>query len=127
MPLTVITMFIALLGLGGVPGTNGFISKFLLFSAGMESGLWWLVVIGVINSVLSMVYYLNVMNSLIGKPAQTTQLAKEAPPLMLGVTVAMAILVILFGIWPDSMIQYATEAAKAITVDLPKYVKVIMP
>ena len=127
MPITVITMFVALLGLGGVPGTNGFISKFLLFGAGLESGLWWLVLIGALNSALSMVYYLRVMKTLIGKPDKIPQHAKEAPPLMLGVTVAMAILIILFGIWPASMIQYATEAANAITVNLPKYVKVIMP
>jgi len=127
MPLTVITMFIALLGLGGVPGTNGFISKFLLFSSGMESGLWWLVIIGVINSVISMVYYLRVMISLVGKPITAPQNTKEAPLLMLSVTVVMAILVVLFGVLPDSMIQYATEAAKAITVNLPKYVKVILP
>jgi multicomponent Na+:H+ antiporter subunit D len=127
MPITVITMFIALLGLGGIPGTNGFISKFLLFSAGMESGLWWLVLIGALNSALSMAYYLRVMKTLIGKPSKVPPHAKEAPPLMLGVTVTMAILIILFGIWPASMIQYATEAANAITVNLPKYVKVIMP
>jgi multicomponent Na+:H+ antiporter subunit D len=127
MPITVITMFVALLGLGGVPGTNGFISKFLLFGAGLESGLWWLVLIGALNSALSMVYYLRVMKTLIGKSDKIPQHAKEAPPLMLGVTVAMAILIILFGIWPASMIQYATEAANAITVNLPKYVKVIMP
>ena len=126
MPITSLTMFIALLGLGGVPGTNGFISKFLLFGSAIEPGYWWLMVIAVLNSALSMVYYLRAMKALVGQPKEALKATKEAPPLMLGVTVAMATLIILFGVWPAPMIAYATEAAKAL-LNLSNYVKVILP
>ncbi len=45
---------------------------------------------------------------------------------MLGVTVSMATLVILFGVWPAPMISYASEAARVL-FNLTNYVKVIMP
>jgi NADH-quinone oxidoreductase subunit M/multicomponent Na+:H+ antiporter subunit D len=127
MPVTSFTMFIALLGLGGVPGTNGFISKYILFGAAIGPGFWWLTVIGVLNSALSMVYYLRIMKALVGPPRANLKATKEAPPLMLGVTVAMATLIILFGIWPSPIIEYATEAARSLTTNLPNYIKVIIP
>jgi proton-translocating NADH-quinone oxidoreductase chain N len=126
MPITSLTMFIALLGLGGVPGTAGFISKYLLFGSALAPGYWWLTVIAVLNSALSMVYYLRVMKGLVGQPKEVLKATKEAPPLMLGVTVAMATLIILFGVWPAPMIAYATEAGKAL-LNLTNYVKVILP
>jgi multicomponent Na+:H+ antiporter subunit D len=126
MPITSLTMFIALLGLGGVPGTAGFISKYLLFGSALAPGYWWLTVIAVLNSALSMVYYLRVMKGLVGQPKEALKATKEAPPLMLGVTVAMATLIILFGVWPAPMIAYATEAGKAL-LNLTNYVKVILP
>jgi hypothetical protein len=44
---------------------------------------------------------------------------------MLGVTVSMATLVILFGIWPEPIISYASEAARVLFNN--NYIKVIMP
>jgi formate hydrogenlyase subunit 3/multisubunit Na+/H+ antiporter MnhD subunit len=126
MPITTLTMFIAMLGLGGVPGTAGFISKYLLFGAAIEPGFWWVTVVAVLNSALSMVYYLRVMKATVGQQKEPLKASKEAPPLMLGVTVAMATLIILFGVWPAPMIAYATEAAKAL-LNLTNYIRVIIP
>jgi hypothetical protein len=67
------------------------------------------------------------MLTLISEPIESLKGLKEAPPLMLGVTVAMATLVVLFGLWPEPVINYATEAAKALIDNLPRYIKVIMP
>lgn len=125
MPITSLTMFIAMMGLGGVPGTNGFISKFILFSSAFGVGLWWLGLLGVLNSALSMAYYLRFLKTLISRPAEAVSGLKEAPSLMLGVTVSMATLVILFGIWPEPLISYASEAARALFNN--NYIKVIMP
>src|SRR5436309_7038478 len=50
-----------LLSLAGVPGTAGFAGKFFIFRAGLESGLVWLTVIGVITTVISFYYYLYVI------------------------------------------------------------------
>jgi NADH-quinone oxidoreductase subunit N len=126
MPATSLTMVVALLGLGGVPGTAGFISKYIVFGSALVPGLWWLTLVGVLNSALSMVYYLKVVRTMIGQPTEGVKSMKEAPPLMLGVTVAMATLIILFGVWPAPTIAYASEAARSLT-NLSSYIKVILP
>jgi proton-translocating NADH-quinone oxidoreductase chain N len=127
MPITSLCLFITLLGLGGVPATNGFVSKFILFNSAIGEGMAWLAIVGILNSALSMGYYLRVMLTLISEPIESLKGLKEAPPLMLGVTVAMATLVVLFGLWPEPVISYATEAAKALIDNLPSYIKVIIP
>lgn len=48
---------ICLLSLAGVPPMAGFFAKFVLFAAAWEQGLTWLVVFGVINSLISIGYY----------------------------------------------------------------------
>jgi len=126
MPITTLTLFIAFLGLGGVPTTNGFISKYILFGSAMGAGLWWLTLLGVLNSAFSMAYYLRVMKTLISEPIEAVKGLKEAPALMLAVTVAMATLIIMFGVWPEPTAYYANEAAKALVTNLDKYIGVIM-
>jgi formate hydrogenlyase subunit 3/multisubunit Na+/H+ antiporter MnhD subunit len=126
MPITTLTLFIAFLGLGGIPTTNGFISKYILFGSAVGAGLWWLTLLGVLNSAFSMAYYLRVMKTLISEPVESVKGLKEAPALMLAVTVAMATLIIIFGVWPEPTAYYANEAAKALGSNLDKYIGVIM-
>jgi NADH-quinone oxidoreductase subunit N len=53
-----IFMSVALLSLGGIPPAAGFIGKLLLFRAAIDAGLIWLAVIGVINAIVALYYYL---------------------------------------------------------------------
>jgi len=126
MPITTITLFIALLGLGGVPGTGGFISKLFLFSSAIPAGYMWLTVLGVLNSAFSMGYYLMTMYKLISKPDRDVAGFHEAPIAMLAVTVAMAILVLWTGVLPSTTISLAEAGAKALVENLATYVGVIM-
>jgi NADH-quinone oxidoreductase subunit N len=63
-PLAALAMTIFLLSLGGIPPLAGFFGKFYVFSAAVQAydqQLLWLVVVGVLNSVLSIFYYLRVV------------------------------------------------------------------
>ena len=60
-PVLAFTLLIALMSLGGVPPLVGFLGKLYLFFAAVESGFTWLVVIGVLMSVVSIYYYLKVL------------------------------------------------------------------
>ena len=84
--LTTLSLFVALMGLGGVPATNGFISKFVLFNSAIGSGLAWLAIVGVLNSALSMYYYLKTIIALYGKPGEETPKVHEAPLLIVRFT-----------------------------------------
>jgi NADH-quinone oxidoreductase subunit N len=63
-PLIAIVFTLALLSLAGIPLTAGFMSKFYLVLAGMKSGLWILVASLVINSVISLYYYLRIIKAM---------------------------------------------------------------
>ena len=60
-PLIALCMAIFMFSLAGIPLTAGFISKFYIFSAAMQSGFMWLVIMAVINSMISLYYYLGVV------------------------------------------------------------------
>jgi proton-translocating NADH-quinone oxidoreductase chain N len=126
MPLTTAGLFIALMGLGGVPATAGFISKFMLFGSAIEADLTWLTVAGVLNSAFSMAYYLRVIKNLIGEPSDTVKDLKEAPTLMVAVTSIMALLVILFGIYPEPAVHYAQLASEALVSGLSSYIGAVL-
>ena len=124
MPLTALALFVAVLSLGGVPTTSGFISKFVLFNSAFDVGLGWLAAIALINSALSMGYYLRVMRNLFSKPAEGV-LVHESPPLMVGVTLAMAFLIIVFGLWPAPLIDFATGAGNALVQGAAHYISAV--
>ncbi|NIO09644.1 MAG: NADH-quinone oxidoreductase subunit N, partial [Deltaproteobacteria bacterium] len=57
-PFLAAAMFLFLLSLAGVPPLAGFIGKLYLFVAAIEQELYTLLVVGLINIVISMYYYL---------------------------------------------------------------------
>ena len=60
-PTLALMMLAAFLSLTGMPPFGGFVAKVIIFAAGVEAGYVWLVVIGIINSMIAVYYYLNVL------------------------------------------------------------------
>ncbi|HSR46553.1 MAG TPA: proton-conducting transporter membrane subunit, partial [Anaerolineales bacterium] len=54
-------LLVAMLSLAGMPPLAGFVSKFYVFAAAVESGLVWLAVIGVLNAIIGLYYYMTVL------------------------------------------------------------------
>ncbi|MCD6480131.1 hypothetical protein J7L65_05035 [Candidatus Bathyarchaeota archaeon] len=123
MPFTSLSLSIALLGLGGVPTTNGFVSKFILFSSAIGAGMPILAVIGVLNSALSMAYYLRVIITLAARGEAS---AEEAPAIMVGISLLMALLIVIFGVWPQPVIRYADIASKCLLQGVGRYLSAVM-
>lgn len=59
-----VAMTVFLLSLTGVPPFAGFVGKFYLFTAAIEANLVWLAVVGIINSVISLFYYMRVVKAM---------------------------------------------------------------
>lgn len=51
-------MLLAMLSLAGIPPLGGFIAKTLVFAAAVKSGLVWLAIIGILNAIVGLYYYL---------------------------------------------------------------------
>jgi NADH-quinone oxidoreductase subunit N len=95
-PGLALMMLAAFLSLTGMPPFAGFVAKVVVFAAGIQAGYTWLVVIGIINSVIGVYYYLNVMKYvyLYRMPNQD----EENYPVPLTRPYAIALIVLVFGV-----------------------------
>ncbi|MDF5726980.1 MAG: NAD(P)H-quinone oxidoreductase subunit N [Rhizonema sp. PD38] len=69
-PLLTLGLSISLLSLGGIPPLAGFFGKIYLFWAGWQAGLYRLVLLGLITSVISIYYYIRVVKMMVVKEPQ---------------------------------------------------------
>jgi NAD(P)H-quinone oxidoreductase subunit 2 len=68
------------LSLGGIPPLAGFFGKIYLFWAGWQAGLYWLVLLGLITSVVSIYYYIRVVKMMVVKePQEMSEVVKNYP------------------------------------------------
>ncbi|TWU60685.1 Na(+)/H(+) antiporter subunit D [Rubripirellula tenax] len=112
MPWTAFAWAIGGLGLIGVPMTAGFISKWLLLTAVLESNRWPVAVLMLISSLLALIYVWRVVETLyFAEPSERVKQATEAPLQMLVPTYFVLSLVIVFGVWTTYSAGLAAEAA----------------
>ena len=80
-----------MLGMAGFPLTGGFFGKLFVFSAAYEAGDWWLVLVGVAATALSLAYYLNIVRWLYMRSGAELRLAPAggSPPREIALGVAV--------------------------------------
>jgi NADH-quinone oxidoreductase subunit N len=112
-PGVALAMTLFLLSLGGVPPTGGFFGKFYLFKAAMESPqLTWLVVVGVLNSVISVYYYLRIVVAMYFKDASRPLQPTDSASMRAGLLIT-AVAVVLLGVFPGTFVEWAAPAPAA--------------
>ncbi len=113
-PTLAIIMLVTFLSLAGMPPLGGFVAKFFVFAAAVNAGLVWLAIIGVLNAIVGLYYYLVVLKVVYlyrseeeDKPVALTR------PYRLALTVLVAGIILLgtiFGPW----IGWSARAASAL-------------
>jgi NADH-quinone oxidoreductase subunit N len=102
---------VCLLSLAGVPATAGFVGKVAIFEAGVNAGLAWLVVVGVVSSVIAAFFYLRIAGVMFLEDTPEGQpLPVTTTGVMTGISVA-GFLVVYLGIQPQILLQLADSAA----------------
>ena len=105
-PIIALTMTIFLLSLGGLPPLAGFVAKFYIFSAALKEGYLILVIIAVLNSAISLYYYLKVIVFMYMKePVRPFNITLS--PMTLLVIAISVFGTIQLGIYPDPIIFLA--------------------
>src|SRR5438445_2922621 len=86
-PLLGISMWAFMLGFAGFPLTGGFVGKFYAFAAAYRHGWTWLVIVGVLATLVSLYYYLGLIRAMFMRRSEDWQLAlktearaEPAPP-----------------------------------------------
>lgn len=102
-------LVVFLLSLGGIPFVLGFWGKLYVFLAAAQAGLWWLVALGAVLSVVALYYYLNVARYVLivkddGEPL------RGSPPLV-ALVVLCAALVAFGGLVPRVVVDPCLSAA----------------
>jgi len=101
-PAVALAMTILLLSFGGIPPTGGFFGKFYIFKAAMEvydGQLLWLVVVGVVNSAISIYYYLRIVTAMYFREANQPFAPTRSSGLLF-VIVVCPVLVLELGLMP---------------------------
>lgn len=113
-PWAAAALAIALLSLSGFPPFAGFVAKFFVFDAAVEAGYTWLAILGVLNSLVSVYYYLGpVVRMYMNPPAEGWTATPSRTPALLAFAVIVAVVVtIALGLFPAGVIQLAQAAGR---------------
>lgn len=113
-PALALAMMVALLSLAGMPPLAGFVAKFYVFAAAVESDYIWLAFVGILNAIIGLYYYMTVL-----KVIYLYRSEKDDVPIPVPRTYAMAlgvcvIAVLVIGIVSGPWLGWALDAAQSL-------------
>ena len=112
MPLTAFALVIAGLSLIGVPGTAGFVTKWYLIIGALDLGLWWLVGVIALSSLIAVAYVWRVVEAAYLRAPSAPAPAGDAPAGLLVPALLMTALCLYFGLETSFSVGGAREAAE---------------
>ncbi|HEY4690212.1 MAG TPA: NADH-quinone oxidoreductase subunit N, partial [Anaerolineae bacterium] len=107
-------MMLAMLSLGGVPPLAGFFAKFYIFQAAISSGLVWLAVAGVLNSIVALYYYLVVIRVIFVDPSKGEETPAAIPFTLRAGLVLCSVGILFLGVFVTPWYNLATRAAQTL-------------
>ncbi len=140
-PWLAAVMAVSLFALAGIPGTAGFVAKYVIFTAAFAAGHAELAIVGIAGSMISFYYYLRVIwmmyfvspdaapqaddalvtspqgvraSGLAGNAIIATKVVTVAPPIAIGTAIGLALALLgtfALGIFPEPLLQLARQAA----------------
>ncbi len=110
-PVMAACLSLFLLSLLGLPITAGFLGKFYVFNAALESNLIWLAILLALNSVIGAYYYLRVIVVMYMREPATEIAAEPVPWTLSAVLWIAAAGTVYAGLFPARIIDFAAKAA----------------
>ena len=116
-PTLALLMSLFIFSLVGLPLTGGFIGKFQIFSAALQAGWIWLTVIAILNSALSVYYYLRVVMFMYmreGALPEGSVVSNNTSGFAMTGLLVTALAVLYLGVFPDSILELASLSILAL-------------
>ena len=110
-PGMAILMLIFLLSLAGIPPTAGFIGKYFIFLSLIETGHYYLAVLGVGYAVVALYYYFRIVVAMFMKKVPDTVPLSSGPGLKVALGIALTMTLVI-GVYPQPFISMAREAVR---------------
>ena len=113
-PILAGLMAVFLLSLGGFPPFAGFVAKWYVFAAAVESGNIGLAVIGVLTSVVSVFFYLRIVVKMYMTPAAEPRVLPRLPRIAGAALIVSAAAVVYLGVLPSTVFEWAAASVRTI-------------
>jgi NADH-quinone oxidoreductase subunit N len=113
-PALAALMTVALLSLGGLPPTAGFIGKWYIFSAAVSAGYYKLAIVGVLTSVVSVFFYLRVVVMMYMADRDALQTPARITPVGMAALAVATVAIFYLGILPAQVLDLATKSISTI-------------
>ena len=112
MPLLGISMTLFMVALTGLPPTSGFVGKFYIFAAVIEAGnqYYWLAFVGVINSVVSLYYYIKVVRHMYFEGERSDIVSLPESKLTTSLVLVLALPTFFLGWYFSPLVEWANNS-----------------
>jgi len=106
-PIIAVCLTIFLVSLAGIPPTAGFIGKLYIFASVIKSGYIWLAVAGVINSAISLYYYVKVVRNMYLRDVDSAKSKLVYSPIAIIIVLLLAVPTLIFGLYFTPIVEWA--------------------
>jgi NADH-quinone oxidoreductase subunit N len=110
-PMVAVAMGIFLFSLTGLPPFAGFVGKVYLFAGLINSKIYWLAVVGVLNSVVSLYYYARIVKVMFFEKSEEIGIIKADLPLYI-IMWCLAVPTVLLGLYWEPLMNLAQRATE---------------
>jgi len=114
-PALAAVMVIFFMSLAGLPPTAGFVGKLLVFGAAVQAGYYYLAIIGVVNSVISVAYYFNVVRQMFFLPPPTEE-PLSLPGFPMAAVMVCVVLVMAIGLYAQPLIDLVSRSVTVLAM-----------
>jgi NADH-quinone oxidoreductase subunit N len=115
-PIVGVAMAIFLLSLTGIPPTAGFIGKLYLFAALINAKWFWLAIIGVLNSVVSLYYYVRILRNMFLRDPEASIEPLKFSAIQLVVLFVLIIPTVFLGVYFSPLVELAQASVTMFSI-----------
>ena len=106
-PFVGIAFAIFLLSLTGIPPTAGFVGKWFLFAALINAKMFWLAIVAVLNSVVSLYYYVRIFRNMFLRDPEAEASSLRFSAAQIALLLVLVIPTIILGVYFGPLVEYA--------------------
>jgi NADH-quinone oxidoreductase subunit N len=115
-PFVAVAMTVFLFALTGLPPTGGFIGKFYLFAAVIKKEFYWLALVGILNSVISLYYYARIIKAMFLVKVEGDHPSISISPLYTLLLAILIVPIIVFGVYWAPLTQFIFDSMRFLSI-----------